>query len=274
MVGSAAAAIALAGIALLYLRAVHSQAAQAPLATLTLAHAHTVAIDEGGEIWVGHHGGLLQSADGREWRNPGAAGDVMGMARAGGRRLVLGHDFLVSAADGEAAWRPLSHDLPGTDVHGAQAIGGRIYAYVVGFGVFRSSNGERWEQLSGPLAQGVGALAALPGQGGDFLFLAADGTVIRSPDGGRTWSSAAGAVSLAVTGSVRSIAADPERGALFAASSDGVFRSASAGADWVKLPFRGSAMAVGARGARVAVVDDQGAFFLSADGGATWTGGR
>ena len=277
VVGSSLAVIALAGIAVLYLRAVHSQAAQAPVATLPLAHAHTVAIDENGTTWLGHHGGVFQSADGREWRNAGVAGDVMAVVRAGERRLVLGHDVLLVAADGdppEAGWRPLSHDLPGTDVHGAQAVGGWLYAYVMGFGLFRSRDGGHWEQLSIPVPQAVGALAALPGQGGDLLFLAAEGTVIRSPDGGRTWSSAAGAVSLALSGFVRSIAVDPERGALFAATSEGVFRSTSAGADWVKLPFRGPAMAIGARGSRVAVVDDQGGVFVSADGGATWPASR
>jgi len=40
----------------------------------------------------------------------------------------------------------------------------------------------------------------------------------------------------------------------------------------VRLPFRGVATAVGAESGRVALVDDRQGFYLSTDGGGTWTG--
>jgi photosystem II stability/assembly factor-like uncharacterized protein len=58
---------------------------------------------------------------------------------------------------------------------------------------------------------------------------------------------------------------------LYAGTSDGLYRSADRGASWTKLPFRGSVVAVAARGERIAVVDDERHFYLSQDGGGSWT---
>ncbi|MPZ13650.1 MAG: hypothetical protein GEU73_04380 [Chloroflexi bacterium] len=273
LVGTATAVLAIAGVVALYARAVSVQAAQSPLATLPIAHAHVVTNDETGGFWVGHHDGLLQSSDGRTWRQAGTAGDTMGVVATpdGAHWLALGHDVALVSTDLGASWSPLTHDLPGTDIHGAAAGRDWIYAYVVGFGVFRSGDGAQWVQTGVPIAQEVGALAVLSdGAGGDALFLAAGGTVLRSADGGRTWGAAAGAGNLALGGTVRGVAANPDGGALFAATTEGLYRSLSQGADWLRLPFRGSPAAVGAREARVAVVDQEGRFFLSTDGGATW----
>lgn len=268
-----AAAVAVAGVVALYLRAVGVQSGQAPLASLPVGHAHTVAILDDSEYWVGHHDGLLRSVDGRSWQALSPRVDVMGIASLPIGQLVAGHDVLLQSPDGGATWVPVVHDLPGTDIHGAQTSGAAVWAYVVDRGVFRSTDGARWEQTAGPLAEGVSALAVLPRGGIDLLFLAAGGRLIRSPDAGRTWASASGAANLALNGIVRGVAAESARGTLYAATSEGVFRSATAGSDWTRLPFRGSAAAIGVRGDRVAVVDDGGRFFLSLDAGGTWTGG-
>jgi photosystem II stability/assembly factor-like uncharacterized protein len=272
LVGAATAAVALAGIGLLYLHAAGLQAAQAPLATLPIAHAHTVLVDEAGTYWVGHHDGLLRSADGRSWRPVVPQGDIMAIVSDPSRLLLFGHEVMLESTDGGASWTVASHDLPDADVHGAQRGILGIYAYVEGRGLFRSTDGRHWEQSSDPVAPGVGGLAVVPAaDGGDAVFLAAAGTVLRTADGGRTWAAAAGAGNAALTGTVRSLAGDAGGGALYAATTDGLFRSTSRGADWVKLPFRGSLAAVGARGAQVAVVDDRGQFFRSRDGGGAWT---
>jgi hypothetical protein len=192
----------------------------------------------------------------------------------GNSLLAFGHDVALESADGVSVWTALQHDLPGTDVHGAGRGALGFYAYVEGFGLFRSPDAHRWTQIGNPVAQSVSALAVLPGSGGsDILFLAAGGSVVRSPDGGRTWGAAAGAANAALTGAVRSIAAQggAAADALYAATTDGLFRSTSRGADWIKLPFRGSAAAVGVYGLSLAVVDDRGQFFVSHDDGGTWT---
>jgi photosystem II stability/assembly factor-like uncharacterized protein len=273
---SIVAAVAVLAIGLLYVRLLQQQGAQEPLSRLSLAHAHAVVIDAHGGYWVGHHGGLLSSTDGRSWRAVGVSGDVMAQvasAPEADRILAFGHNLLVESRDAGASWVPLDHDLPGTDVHGAQALGQVIYAYVVGSGVFRSSNGATWERVGPALSGGVSALAALPGEI-DVLFLAVDGGVLRSLDGGRTWGSAAGAGNMALPATVSSIAADIANGALYAAASSGLFRSTTLGSQWIQLPFRGTAAAVGAAGGHVGIVDDQGQFFLSRDGGITWAPAR
>ena len=69
IVAGGLAILAVAGIALLYLRQSGQIAAQAPVSTLAIAHAHAIVIDDRGELWVGHHDGLLRSTDGRSWRS-------------------------------------------------------------------------------------------------------------------------------------------------------------------------------------------------------------
>lgn len=259
------------GIVALYVSQASRQAAQEPLAVLPMGHAHTAVVEPDGEYWVGHHDGLLRSVDGREWRPGAPAGDVMAIVDlpSGGGRLLLGHDVLVASKDDGASWTPLPHDLPGTDVHGAQAAGGHVYAYVMGFGLFRTRDGLLWEPLGSGLAGNVSSLAALQGP---TLFVAADGRAFRSPDSGRTWTDSAGAGNLALTGVVRAIAAEPSRPVLYAGTSDGLFQSNPTGTQWTRLPFREPVAAVGVREQTVAVVDDRGRFFLSRDGGVTWAG--
>jgi photosystem II stability/assembly factor-like uncharacterized protein len=275
LVGGIAALVAVGAIALLYARLVGTQAAQAPRAMLPIAHAHAVTIDPNGEFWVSHHDGLLRSTDGAAWRAQPMSGDVMALVGDGNHRLALGHDVLSETNDGGASWHALATDLPGTDVHGAQQGSRGTYAYVVDYGLFSSADGSHWERLSDPLPQEVGALAVLQRDpNADIVYLAVGGSVLRTGDGGRTWSSAAGAANLALSGFVNSIAVDPVQGALYAGSTEGLFRSLAGGSDWARLPFRGSVVAVGARGDRIAVVDDRGQFFLSTDGGGSWTAGQ
>jgi len=274
LVGGAAAIAAVVAVALLYFRLIDAQASQRPLATLPIDHAHAVVVDASG-LWVGHHGGLLRSADGQAWRATAASGDVMSLVALGSRRLAFGHDVLLASEDGGSTWAPLAHDLPGTDVHGAQLGSSGIYAYVVGFGLFRSGDGGHWDQVGPLLGEDVGALAVLSGaSGADTVFLNAGGIVARSGDGGRTWGGANGSGNLALSGFVNALAADSNNGLLYAGTTQGLFRSSSGGADWARLPFRGAVTAIGADAGRIAVVDDRDGFFLSTDGGGTWTGGR
>jgi photosystem II stability/assembly factor-like uncharacterized protein len=257
----------------LYFRLSDVQARQAPVAALSLAHAHTALIDSAGDYWLGHHDGLLRSGDARAWRSAGLEGDVMAVVVSpdGSRRVALGRDVQAVSLDAGNTWTPLDHDLPGTDVRGAAIGGTGIWAYVVGSGVFRSQDGVHWQATGPPVAQDVSALAALPAAGADIVFLAFGGGLVRSADGGRTWAPAAGAANLALSGLVRTVTADPARGLLYAGTTQGLFRSATSGAEWTKLPFVGSPAAIGARGDRLFVVDDRGHLYVSNDSGGTWT---
>jgi hypothetical protein len=275
IVGGAAALAAVAAVVVMYFRLMDAQAAQQPLATLPIDHAHTIALDAAGGLWVGHHGGALRSADGQAWRAAAVPGDVMALPTLDGRRFAFGHDVLYASDDAGGTWAPVAHDLPGMDIHGADVGAAGLYAYVVGFGVFRSVDGNQWQQLGPPLGEEVGGLAVLPGaSGGDVLYINVAGAVGRSPDGGRTWGGASGAGNLALSGFVNALASDARSGLLYAGTSQGLFRSSSGGADWTRLPFRGGVSAVGVDGRRVAIVDDRGRFFLSSDGGGTWSGAR
>jgi hypothetical protein len=272
LIGLGATLAAIAAIVGLYVRIQGVQANQMPLSTLPIAHAHVITLEGDGRISVGHHGGLLQSQDGRNWQPVVSEGEIMALVREpnGRGELALGHDTLLVRDSRDAPWRPLEHDLTGTDVHGA-GVGTRgIYAYVEQRGLFLSREPGVWELTGPPLRESVGGLAVLPGPEADDVFVTANGTLLRTRDGGRTWSSAAGAASMALGGAVQAVAADSGTGQLYAGTSDGVYRSDTSGSSWTRLPFRGSVRAVAARGAQIALVDEERRFFLSRDGGGSW----
>jgi hypothetical protein len=272
VIGLAMTVVAIAGIVGLYLRIHDVQTNQTPLSTLPIAHAHVIALDEDGRIQVGHHGGLLQSQDGRTWQALDVTGEIMALVRGpdGRSELALGHDTLLVRDARDGPWRPLEHDLPGTDVHGASVGMQGIYAYVEQRGLFLSRDGRGWEQTGPPLRESVGGLAVLPRPDADDVFVVANRTLLRTRDGGRTWSSAAGAASMALGGAVQAVAADRAGGLLYAGTTDGVFRSETSGSSWTRLPFHGSVSTLAARGTQIALVDGERRFFLSRDGGGSW----
>ncbi|MSQ23655.1 MAG: hypothetical protein EXR58_03750 [Chloroflexi bacterium] len=271
--GSVVLALAsVAGIGALYVRLVAEQNAQAPLSTLVAQHAHTVLVGTGADLWVGHHTGMLRSGDGRTWQSTLPAGDVMAVIPLAPRHwLALGHELVWESLDDGSTWAPVAHDLPDADIHGAQLIGTDLYAYVVGFGIFHTRDGQAWQVLAPSVNGNVTALAALEGAPTPF-YLAMDGKLFRSFDGGRTWADSAGAGNLALIGQVRSIVADPGLNVLYAATSDGLFQSTTAGNQWIRMSFKGAVAAVGVKGQVVGLVDDKNQLFLSRDGGVTWGG--
>jgi hypothetical protein len=272
-IGLGTAIGAVVAIGFLYAHVASLQAAQAPLSTLPIAHAHTVALGDNGTIWIGHHNGLLRSENGRVWEAVPPPGDVMAIVRAtaSGMELALGHDVLLVRDRPTEAWRPLEHNLPGTDVHGADAGARALYAYLEGWGIFTTRDSHVWQMTGPPLREGVAGLATLPGADTDDIFVVSGGALLRSRDSGRTWAAASGAANMALSGVAQAVAADASNDLLYVGTSMGLYRSATHGSSWTELPFRGSVTALGVRSERIAVVDGEQRFFLSTDGGGTWT---
>lgn len=173
---------------------------------------------------------------------------------------------LIESTDAGNTWAPLS--LRGqADFHTLRAIHGRVYGYESGSGTFMvSADRTRWERRS---TRVIRDFDVDPGNPETVLATAAEG-LIRSTDGGRTWSGVAGAPALALlawTG--------PQT--LFGISPDGsVFHSGDGGSSWSR---RGSvdgepaALSVDARDGSEIVyvaVGEQG-IVQSKDGGTTFT---
>ena len=135
--------------------------------------------------------------------------------------------------------------------------------------MFRSDDGAHWVGIGPGVGTPAGSLAVLRGTE-SALFLVTNGSVVRSTDDGHTWAAAAGAGNLALSGYVQSIAAEPDRNALYAATDRGLYFSTALGTQWIQLPFHGGAAAIGVNGDQLAAVDADGHFFLSRNGGATW----
>ncbi|HEV8638626.1 MAG TPA: hypothetical protein VG370_30815 [Chloroflexota bacterium] len=296
-IGSAAAAVVfLAGVGALWYSGSVGRGAQRPIATVRAPDYHVLAFDpvSPGRVFLGTHAGLFVSGDrGQGWRPvPTADGDVMAVVpvpQEGTRLLAAGHDVFLGSPDG-SSWQPAQVTLPGTDVHAlaaSPAAPSRLYAAVVGHGMFRSDDAGRTWTRTGQMPPSIAALAVVPDGESDLLFAAtAQEGVLASRDGGRGWGQASGFVNGALpTRQVTAIAYDGRsgdvgasqagafRGALFVATDRGVFRSTDGGSAWVRLGLEAevAALAIAPDDPRTLLaVDTGGRVFRSADRGVTW----
>lgn len=109
----------------------------------------------------------------------------------------------------------------------------------------------------------------------DVVFFGHHNGILRSDDGGRTWTPAANGLD---SRSVQALAVDPAaRGTVFAGVEGGLYKSADGGASWSRLPFPGAnvvALAVSPsrpnRMLVIAVKNGQGLVYRSDDGGSSW----
>ena len=258
------------------------------IATLQTGDFHALAFSptEADVVFFGHHNGLLRSTDGgRTWQplveRRGFDAMALAVSRTDPGRLYLaGHDVFQVSTDGGATWRAVQHTLPGTDIH-AFALSPddptRLFAFIVGHGVVRSSDGGRtWERLPGQLPPDVTALASAGGQPETLYVASAGSGLLRSTDGGATWLQPTG------DGAYRTIlalAVDPvARQTVYAGAEGGLYKSTDGGATWMALPYPGDnavALAVSPSAPNVALAisvsqDRQGLVYRSDDGGATW----
>lgn len=260
------------------LTACTSGESQAPSAAATgslpFGHVHGVAFDEDGSLLVATHEGLFVVTEDGAADRVGPEMDLMGFAVAGPDRfLASGHPGpdvdlpepvgLIESTDGGRTWEPLSRQGE-SDFHALTTGGARI----LGFdgSLLRSADGLTWEGLEIP-AQPA-ALAASP-TGSEVLATTAEG-LLRSTDGGSTWSVVSGVPLL------QTVAWAPDGAtAVGVEPSAEIWSTADGGVSWQQGPDVGpdvQAVAVAANDggdARVAVVTSE-ALLLSVDGGGTF----
>lgn len=239
-------------------------------------------------VFFGHHNGLMRSEDGgRTWqpvvdrRNFDAMG--LAVSHADPNQMYLaGHDIFQASQDGGASWQPIQHNLPGTDIHGfamSPEDANRLYAFVVGHGVFTSADGGRaWQKLPGQTPRDIMALAAAGGNPETLFTGGMQSGVTRSTDGGQTWTPAVNGLG---SRNVFALAADPTaRQTIYAGVEGGLYKSTDGGGTWSKLPFPGKnpvtvAVSPSQPTTLVAiefVQSGEGRVYRSEDGGVSWSG--
>jgi len=257
------------------------ESAQA-LSQFHTADIHSLAFDprDANTVYFGHHTGLKISRDGgKSWQDTTLQkADAMQLAMPSGdgnRRYVAGHDLFRVSTDGGTTWRDQPTNLPGLDLHAFAASPTnplRLYAAPMGQGLFTSNDGgAQWQSVTMPSVSGGGmGMIGIAVAYDDPLHLYAGGgnRVVESRDGGKTWQEQSGPA-----GTVMQLATGPS-GTLYAGTDRGLAKRGADGA-WLvtALPSGKSAVAIAAgpgQPERIAVVDEQGHFYRSDDGGQTW----
>jgi hypothetical protein len=242
---------------------------------LALSHVHGTGFDpaDGRLLVATHHGLFVVDEDGSSERI-GPVIDLMGFTVAGPDRLLAsGHPGpdvdlpqpvgLIESTDGGRTWDPVSRQGE-SDFH-ALTVGG---AGILGYdgALRRSTDGEDWQDLRIPVQPAV--LSASPA-GTEVLATTSQG-LLRSADGGSTWSQVGG------TPLLQTVAWGEDGTTVVGFEPSGeVWTSGDGGVTWQEGPDVGApvqAAAVGADAdgaARVAVVTTEGVL-VSDDGGQTF----
>jgi photosystem II stability/assembly factor-like uncharacterized protein len=257
------------------------------IATLETADFHALAFspDNPNVVFFGHHNGIMRSDDGgHTWTSlvDRTNFDAMGLAisRTNGRQVYLaGHNVFQVSSDGGASWQPVSHNLPGTDIHSfamSPDDPNRLYAFVVGNGIFQSGDGGRtWQMLSDNVPGDIMGMAAAGGTPETLYAGSMRFGLLRSTDGGHRWKPA---MPSADSGSLFALAVDPQNHqTVYAGGESGLLKTTDGGTTWRKLPFPANAVvAVTVSPSQPSVVlaisvqGQQGLVYRSEDGGQSW----
>lgn len=232
-------------------------------------------------IFFGHHNGLLVSRNGgKDWQPTTLQNaDAMALAAPVANPHVMyaaGHNVFFKTTDDGQSWQSVATNLPGLDIHGFTANpenADKIYAHVVGFGIFSSQDGgATWTQLSTTAPPSTFNLAM--GENSQTLYAAAGKAGLwRSPDGGQTWANVTGfpdegAIAIAfVPANKRLLVTTLGNAAGFYASNDG-------GKTWASTGLNGIILAIAASphdANRLLAINDRGQVFASRDNGRMWT---
>lgn len=252
-----------------------------PVHQFDTADFHSLAFSPGreGVVLYGHHNGLQMSEDdGQSWtkvvdqRN----WDAMNLVYdpfSPDTVYVAGHNVYYRSEDGGETWAEVSTNLPGLDLHAFAASPseqGRFYAFAVGYGLYISDDeGRQWRLLSSAAPPGTSAVLELPD--GTLLLAAPDTGILRSEDGGKTWTTSREGIDTGVTFTVKS---DPGGRRLYAGTNHGLFVSTDGGKAWSATSLNDTtALVVGVNPSdpqEVMVVNLGGELFRSGDGGLSW----
>lgn len=250
-----------------------------PIATLDSPDFHALLVDpqDPEHVLFGSHAGIQESRDGGftwedgELRNVDAM-QLISSPEAPETLYATGHDVFQVSRDSGQTWQPVTHNLPGTDIHGfAQdpADPQRLFAFVVGGGVLTSvDGGTNWEPLPTQPSDG-GMHIALAASAGS-LYAATDMGLMVSRDGSQSWETlpsqpSGQIISLAIPAS--------DSQTLYAGTPSGLAKSTDGGESWTNLGPEGvPVLAIAVTPSdpnRVFLLSDEGAVYRSVDGGLT-----
>lgn len=251
--------------------------------TFNTADFHSLTFDPAnqGRVLFGHHGGVLGTDDsGRTWTPLVERANFDGMNLAfdpnnEGSVFLAGHDVISQSGDGGRTWTQSAHNLPGLDLHAfaaSRSAQGRFYAFALGHGLYVSEGGvANWAPLWPGAPQGTHSIVELGD--GALLIGAADGGVLRSEDGGRTWDESRSGID---TGAVYSLDGAPDANRVYAGVSNGLYVSDDGGRIWRQTSLNDTqVIAVGVNpnnADEVMAIDGGGRLYRSTDGGTSWKG--
>lgn len=219
------------------------------LATIKASDYHSLVFNPVNKdtVFFGHHNGIMRSTDGgRTWQQvvdqPNF--DAMSLVVHSQRPHVIyaaGHEVFMRSEDGGKTWRRVASNLPGLDIH-AFAIHpedpNRLYAFVVGYGLFLSKDGgSSWETLNTNVPEATLSLAVVPADSDILLLGSGDQGILRSDDGGQTWRPSGNILAL-------KLEYVPASRTLYAATIKGIYRSADGGRSWSKVAMERPVMAI------------------------------
>jgi photosystem II stability/assembly factor-like uncharacterized protein len=243
----------------------------------------TLAISRDGAVWVGTKRGLFQTT---------LSGDRRITVFKGGVRQILidpGNQALIHALgegsrlhqsrDGGRTWQPAAgQGLPNTAIRAlAYDPSGptRLVALVEGEGYYQSeSGGATWRRMGRQDIPGATALAINPLDARTVLVGSGEG-LHQSTNQGVRFELVPPSLPWRLKAAVHSLTVTADRSAIWAATADGIFRTADGGRSWLPLgrpdlpdvtavavdPWRPHIAAAGSSSGEIAI---------SRDGGATW----